>query len=62
MLLLIILSAFATVKPSNKNGDVITMEEKKMLLKEITNMLKDCDDMELIHLIYLLLLKADSKV
>lgn len=38
------------------------MEEKKMLIKEITSMIKECKDEELIHLIYLLLLKADSKV
>ena len=62
MLVLLFRFPFGKLKPSNKNGDVITMEEKKMLLKEITAMLKDCDDMELIHLIYLLLLKADSKV
>lgn len=35
--------------------------EKKMLIKEIGRMLKECEDKELIHLIYLLLLKADSK-
>ena len=33
---------------------------KEMLIKEITDMLKECEDMELIHLIYLLLLKAES--
>ena len=38
------------------------MEEKKMLINEINDMLKECEDAELIHLIYLLLLKADSKV
>lgn len=36
--------------------------EKQMLIKEINRMLKDCKDMELVHLIYLLLLKADNKV
>lgn len=36
--------------------------EKEMLIKEITRMMKESDDVELIQLIYLLLLKADSKV
>ncbi len=31
---------------------------KEMLYAEIKSMLKECDDMELIHLIYLLLLKS----
>ena len=31
---------------------------KKMLIKEIKNMLKECGDIELMHLIYLLLLKS----
>lgn len=36
--------------------------EKEMLIKEITRMMKECKDEELIQLIYILLLKADSKV
>jgi len=36
--------------------------EKKMLIKEITRILKESEDMELINLIYMLLLKADKKV
>lgn len=35
--------------------------EKQMLMKEIKTLLKECEDMELIHLIYLLLLKAKIK-
>lgn len=35
--------------------------EKEMLIKEIERMLKKCDDVEMIHLIYILLLKADKK-
>lgn len=35
--------------------------ERKMLMKEINTLLKECEDMELIHLIYLLLLKAKIK-
>lgn len=35
--------------------------ERKMLMKEIKTLLKECEDMELIHLIYLLLLKAKIK-
>lgn len=35
--------------------------EKEMLIKEITKMLKESEDMEIIHLIYLLLLKAKIK-
>lgn len=34
---------------------------KEMLMKEIEDLLKECEDMELIHLIYLLLLKAKIK-
>ena len=34
---------------------------KEMLLAEIEDLLKECGDMELIHLIYLLLLKAKIK-
>ena len=34
---------------------------KEMLMKEIKDLLKECEDMELIHLIYLLLLKAKIK-
>lgn len=36
--------------------------EKEMLIKEITKMLKESEDAELINLIYILLLKADKKV
>lgn len=35
--------------------------ERQMLMKEIKTLLKECEDMELIHLIYLLLLKAKIK-
>ena len=35
--------------------------ERQMLMKEIKDLLKECEDMELIHLIYLLLLKAKIK-
>ena len=35
--------------------------ERQMLMKEIKTLLKECEDMELIHLIYLLLLKARIK-
>lgn len=31
--------------------------EKEILIKEIKSLLKDCKDMELIHLVYVLLLK-----
>ena len=34
------------------------MDERKMLIKEIGRMLKECKDAELIHLIYILLLKS----
>ena len=34
--------------------------EKKMLIKEIGRMIKASKDLELLHLIYLLLLKADN--
>ena len=37
------------------------MEEKKMLIKEIKTLLKECEDMELIHLVYLILLNAKIK-
>lgn len=37
------------------------MDEKKMIIREITTMLKKCEDMELVHLIYLILLKAKIK-
>ena len=36
--------------------------EKEMLVKEIERMLKKCNDAEMIHLIYILLLKADKKL
>ena len=35
---------------------------KEMLIKEIVRMMKESDDVELIQLIYILLLKADSNV
>lgn len=38
------------------------MKKESMLIREITKMLKECDDVELIQLIYILLLKADSNV
>lgn len=31
--------------------------EKEFLINEIVRMLKDCEDMELVHLVYVLLLK-----
>lgn len=31
-------------------------KNEKYLIKEITRMLKECDDIELLHLIYVLLL------
>ena len=34
------------------------METKKMLIKEITDLLKECDDLSLIRMIYLILLKG----
>ena len=34
--------------------------EKKMLIKEIADMMKECEDIELIRLIYLLLLKSGN--
>ena len=34
------------------------METKKMLIKEITSLLKECDDLSLIRMIYLILLKG----
>lgn len=37
------------------------MNERKMIIKEVETLLKECEDMELIHLIYLLLLKAKIK-
>ena len=33
------------------------MTKQKALVKEITRLLKECEDMELIRIIYLLLLK-----
>lgn len=33
---------------------------KKMLVKEILKLVKDCDNVQLLHLIYLTLLKADK--
>jgi hypothetical protein len=33
---------------------------KKMLEKEIKRMVKECDNIQLLHLIYLTLLKADK--
>ena len=33
---------------------------KSMLVKEITDLIKKCEDKELLDLIYLLLLKADK--
>jgi hypothetical protein len=35
---------------------------KEMLMKEIIRMMKESDDVELIQIIYILLLKAESKV
>ena len=34
---------------------------KKMIIKEIARMMKECNDMELLHLIYLLLLKSGKE-
>lgn len=34
------------------------MEEKKMLIKEITRMIKETKDMSLLRMIYLILLKG----
>ena len=34
------------------------MEEKKMLIKEITDLLKGCKDISLLRMIYLILLKG----
>lgn len=34
------------------------MDTKKMLIKEITSMLKESEDYELIRLVYMLLLKS----
>ena len=36
--------------------------EKALLIKEVTRLLKESEDAELINLIYILLLKADKKV
>ena len=36
--------------------------EKEMLIKEITRMLKESEDADMVNLIYILLLKADKKV
>lgn len=33
-----------------------------MIIKEITRMMKETDDVELLQIIYILLLKADSNV
>jgi hypothetical protein len=33
------------------------MQKKKFLINEITKMLKKCEDMELLDLVYILLLK-----
>ncbi len=33
---------------------------KNLLLKEIKKMIKDCDNIQLLHLIYLVLIKADK--
>lgn len=37
------------------------MTEKKMLIKEIVSLLKEKDDDEMIHFIYMLLLKDRNK-
>lgn len=37
------------------------MTEKKMLIKEIVKLLKERDDDEMIHFIYMLLLKGKNK-
>ena len=34
----------------------MTKKEKECLIKEVVRMLKECDDIELLHLIYVLLL------
>lgn len=31
--------------------------EKNVIIKEVVRMMKECEDMELIHLVYVLLLK-----
>ena len=38
-----------------------TKDEKKLLTKEIIRLMKECQDMELIHLVYVLLLKNGQK-
>lgn len=35
--------------------------EKEIVIEEIISMLKECEDLDIIDLIYLLLLKVDSK-
>lgn len=37
------------------------MTEKKMLIKEIVSLLKERDDDEMLHFIYMLLLKGRNK-
>jgi hypothetical protein len=34
--------------------------EKKFIMKEIKRMMKECKDVQLLHLIYLVLIKADK--
>lgn len=34
----------------------MTKKEKEYLIKEVVRMMKECDDIELLHLIYVLLL------
>ena len=34
----------------------MSKKEREYLIKEITRMLKDCEDVEMIHLVYVLLL------
>ena len=37
------------------------MDTKKMLIKEITGMLRESEDIELIRLVYIMLLKENGK-
>ena len=37
--------------------DMKEKTEKKVIIKEVVRMMKECEDMELIHLVYVLLLK-----
>jgi hypothetical protein len=59
-MLVLILLRFCGIVITSKKGDAKTVE-KKMLIKEIVRMLKEREDTEMLHFIYMLLLKGKNK-